>query len=418
MFSAKATSGKDRDASLAPGGPSLPKCRMVSKAVSLLINRAQEDTLPPNAATMAAALELLHALCSSQWLCLNLLFSACLEDTTGEDDQVPVTVSGAFKLAQCSQRLVKELLSRCRDWQVAEKGSEDETLAQEDLASWLQVTELLAELCRVVVRHCPTASAFLNVVMPGIGAPGVLADIQQVLNPLAAGQIKQGANTLAEQAAAIVRAISTLQSELQAKPEGPPPATLLAKDLMSPQRRKKNGVSNGSTPSAMPEADTPSDQSEADVVAEVVTLLDAASDLEANPEWSAVAELDAAEPPANMDWEFDAGTLRKKRQAFLEKSDADRKAKRLKTQQMQVQQRADAAAAAARRRDAPVAGPPPAAAPRQADAGAPVKEEAAAAPVKEEAAPPATATKQEAPAPAPVPVKAAGINPAEADIAV
>jgi len=69
-------------------------------------------------------------------------------------------------------------------------------------------------------------------------------------------------------------------------------------------------------------------------VAEVVGLLDAAADLESSAEWVSVVELDSTDgDDTKMEWEFDAGVLRKKRQDFLEKFESDRRAKRLKQQQ-------------------------------------------------------------------------------------
>ena len=67
-----------------PSSHSVPKCRMVAKAVNLLINKAESAS----ASTMAASLELLSALCAPQWLCLNLLFSSSAENVEEETVQV------------------------------------------------------------------------------------------------------------------------------------------------------------------------------------------------------------------------------------------------------------------------------------------------------------------------------------------
>merc|ERR1719282_471596 len=111
---------------LATSAPSVPKCRMVSKALSLLLNKVPEDGQLAGPTAMAAALELLLHLSSARSMCLNLLFSA-VEESAAEGAPIgwpiSVSVSCAFRLAQCAQRLARELSVADERWEVTQRGS-------------------------------------------------------------------------------------------------------------------------------------------------------------------------------------------------------------------------------------------------------------------------------------------------------
>jgi len=245
------------------------------------------------------------------------------------------------------QRLAKEMLSASQHLRMAEKGSEDEASAVEELNSWLQAGELVVRLSRTVVQHCPTSDVYLTTVL-GVATADpklVCEEVMQITKAISAGL-----GLVRERAASLSRAIEELRNELISKPAGQAPVALPAAELLSPQRSAK--CESAGT------AEAP-DPPEKGAFEEAVALLDAAAELEASTEWTSVAELDNAEPPqaddSKMDWEFDAAVLRKKRQIFLEKSESDRKAKRLKQleekqlqeKQMQAQKNEDRSAAPA-----------------------------------------------------------------------
>ena len=301
---------------------SVPKFRMVAKAVNLLINKASDSH--HNAPTVCAALELLIGLCTPQWLCLNLLFSGASE---GEDEKVEVTVSSTFKLEKCMQRLAQEVSTASQQCH-AEKGSEDEAAALEELGGWLRATGSMVSLQRAVVENCPTSTVFLEVVLenPEVSPQSLFEDLLQILQG-----IPNSAHHIVEQASQISRAVGALRKELEAKPSGSIPHALPMKIFAPPSRGKK-------TESRMdPKGEERSAYQEDSEVAvvEAVSLLDAAVDLESSAEWASVVELDSTETgdDTKMEWEFDAGMLRKKRLDFLEKFESDRRAKRLKQQQ-------------------------------------------------------------------------------------
>eukprot|EP00931_Biecheleriopsis_adriatica_P064560 TRINITY_DN39323_c0_g1_i1.p1 TRINITY_DN39323_c0_g1~~TRINITY_DN39323_c0_g1_i1.p1 ORF type:complete len:1857 (+),score=399.70 TRINITY_DN39323_c0_g1_i1:64-5634(+) len=447
MFSAASVSSKASVTALAQSSsaPSASKCRIVSKAVSLLINKPREDATALNASTVGAALELLLGLCSARWLCLNLLFSPMGDLQEGET--IEVTLSVAFKLQQCSQRLARELGTAAQEWR-ATKGTEDESVAQDELAGWLRVAELMVTLCRVVVTNCPTSQIFFDQIMAAGSSPSpgsVLEDVLQVVKSIM-GQSQPNGSISPEQSAHIVRAIESLRQELAAKPSEIPPKSMAATDLMSQSQKAKAG--NGTAEEDNTKAGTSGEDGEssdldvkelddgAGTIDEVVSLLDAAADLEASAEWmGAVAELDSAEPPhedSKMDWEFDAVVLRKKRQAILEKRESERQAKRLKQQQEKPPVATPAAAPGTSATPAAPATTAASAAPSNAGAQAaapPAPAATAAAPAPPaQAAPkapaaPATAVKEEpgqAPAPKKTetkkaePAKSGGGGPAEA----
>ena len=305
-----------------PSSHSVPKCRMVAKAVNLLINKASDSH--HSSSTVSAALELLVGLCTPQWLCLNLLFSGSHEN---EDDKVvTVKVSSAFKLEKCMQRLAQELETATQQCRSVEKGSEDEAAALEDLAGWLQAVELMISLQRVVVENCPTSTVFLEVVLENSAAsPGSLfGDVLQIMQGMPSG-------SEIGQVSRIVQAVTELRKELEAKPAGPVPSELPLQVFAPPVRGKGSleAAKNSEDRSGYSQEDC------ANAVAEVVGLLDAAADLESSAEWVSVVDLDSTDvgDDTKMEWEFDAGVLRKKRQDFLEKFESDRRAKRLKQQQ-------------------------------------------------------------------------------------
>ncbi|CAK0849305.1 unnamed protein product, partial [Prorocentrum cordatum] len=67
-----------------PKAPSPAKCRMVSKALTVLLNRTPGDGPVVGPAALAAALELLLRLSSARSMCLNLLFNATGDQTPEE----------------------------------------------------------------------------------------------------------------------------------------------------------------------------------------------------------------------------------------------------------------------------------------------------------------------------------------------
>ena len=322
-----------------PSSHSVPKCRMVAKAVNLLINKGPDETYPASVSTICAALELLLGLCTPQWLCLNLIFSA------GEtcDGDLRVSVSSAFKLGHCAQRIALELQACCQQCRGAERGSEEEVTAFEELATWLRAADSLISLSLVVLGHCPSATVFLQVVMSESASTNLLEGLVVALQHAPNNQQHTNSNYIHihEQVGNIVKAVRDLREKVSAKPLDPIPSVLPAQLFEQPSRVGRSTKASGNAADASlngAAADPMKDSSDdsANAVTDVVALLDAAADLEASAEWASVVELDSAEPPAEdskMDWEFDATALKRKRQDFLEKFESDRKAKRLKQQQ-------------------------------------------------------------------------------------
>lgn len=310
---------------------SVPKCRMVAKAVNLLINKADSAYTAP---TVSAALELLLGLCTPQWLCLNLLFSGSAEDV--EDETVQVTTSSAFKLEKCMQRLAQELEASSQQYRAAEKGTEEET-AVDELAAWLRATELMISLQRVVVQNCPSSTIFLEVVLENSSEPDSLfADVIHSLQEFPAPKL------LENKAGRLLESIKSLKEELLAKPTGPLPRALPSQVFAPPVRGRSDKKNSEDRCRQHPDNLLASDAGDADAV---VSLLDAAADLESNAEWISVVELDPTDTSSDekMECEFDASALRKKRQDFLEKFESDRRAKRLKQQEKQAEQRVERA---------------------------------------------------------------------------
>merc|ERR1712216_979494 len=75
-----------------PACPPVPKCRMLSKALSLLLNRV-EDAMLVGPSAVAAGLQLLLHLASVNSMCSNLLFHASEDPGDAEDDDVDATVA-------------------------------------------------------------------------------------------------------------------------------------------------------------------------------------------------------------------------------------------------------------------------------------------------------------------------------------
>ena len=276
-----------------PSSHSVPKCRMVAKAVNLLINSSASI----NATTVCAALELLQSLCSPQWLCLNLLFT-----TENSEDLVTVSPSSAFRLEKCVEHMVSELR------------------AQEDTEDWLRAAALMLSLQLQVLSHCPNRTTFTELVFARS-----LEDLKQALQAVQAD------------ASQALQKIEALNKGLDLKVGGPVPTSLPLQSFAPPARKKDD--SKEAKKSA---EDTWAGDDSTNAVAEVVSLLDAAADLECDAEWSTVVELDSTESDdTKIEWEFDAAVLRKKRQDFLEKFESDRKAKRLKQQDKSLEKRED-----------------------------------------------------------------------------
>ena len=321
-----------------PASHSVPKCRMVAKAVNLLINKSPDEMHPASVSTVCAALELLLGLCAPQWLCLSLIFSV---GDASDADTLPVTVSSAFKLGHCAHRIATELQSCCQQCHGAERGSEEEGAAFEELTSWLRAADSLISLCRRVVGHSPSAAVFLQVVKGGSTPQNLLEEFLLALQQAPNNQPHLNGNYIPDQVSSVIKAVKRLREELAAKPPDPLPTVLpasLFQQPVRPGRSAKSAAESAGDTGLNGSADTAKELSDnsARALEEVVSLLDAAADLEASAEWALVVELDPAEPPAEdakMDWEFDAVTLRRKRQDFLEKFESDRKAKRLKQQQ-------------------------------------------------------------------------------------
>lgn len=284
---------------------------------------------------MAAALELLLRLNSARSMCLNLLFSA--EEVSTDSGgpvgwPVPVTLSCAFRLGQCARRLASELATADERWETTPRSSEGEVEAEEAIAAWLHVGELLVNLCQTVLVNCPTASVFLAVVLPG-GLPpdtideavlkGVLADLHTVLARITGRT--QRAETVPLRAAALVGNLRALQRQLIDTKVDPPPATLTREELCPPRHAGSAEAGDAGTASAS--------RAGCDALEDVVDLFDAAIELEGDSEWYSVTDLDAADAPAEsarQDWEFDGAAHRKKRRDAIEKAEVERRAKRLK----------------------------------------------------------------------------------------
>lgn len=390
--------------------PSVTKCRLVTKALSMLINRKPEEGHSVGPATMASSLQLLLNLSATRSMCLNLLFSTA-EESVAEGkpagSPLPVSVSCAFRLAPCIQRLAHELKGADERWDSTERGSELETEAEEALMLWLTAAELLVSLCQTVLVNCPTVTVFISLISGGTPPDsdsvdeamlkGILGEVNSIVL-LITGRRRAEAPLL--RAAALVGNIGAFEKELLETTKGPPPSTLVSEELCPPWSAPTAtpSTATGSSTTAR-QGDTCSDED--DVLAEVVGLFTAAAELEADQEWLSVAELDSADAPpegsASAAWEFDAVACRKKRQAMLEKAEMDRKTKRLKqTSQRDAQRDAarttndrDPRARRSRSRDkAPRRDPSPARAPDPRPAETPSPASAGAAPTAP-AAPPA-----------------------------
>jgi hypothetical protein len=330
--------------------PSVPKCRMVTKALSLLLNRSQEDGSGVGPAAMGASLELLLRLSRDRSMCLNLLFSATEEstvDTSKEGNSVAVSVSCAFRLSHCSSRLSRALTAADEVWENAVLGSEGESEAEEVLQSWLHVGELLISLCQTVALNCPTVSVFLAVMSPS-GCPpervdqavlqSVLSDVNSVLTKLCL-RSQHGESAVPMRAATLVGNIRALMRQLDECSTGPPPTTLPHEEFCPSWLVAPADEAGDEAAGDQRRPSSSADQSSGsydDVLLEAVALFSALSELEADAEWKSVAELDAADAPADgTSWVFDAVMQRKKRKEKIEKAESDRQAKRLKQAQSQ-----------------------------------------------------------------------------------
>jgi len=334
-----------------PSRPSVPKCRMLTKALTLLLNRPADEGASVGPAAMGASLELLLRLSREPSMCLNLLFSVAEESAPEDgamDQPIAVSVSCAFRLSQCAVRLAQELTSADEHWDASVPGSEGESEAEEVLQSWLLVGELLVNLCQVILCNCPTVSVFLAVMSP-TGTPpenvdqvalqAVLADVGKALGKLCQGRSRPSTNVRLR-AATLVGNLRALNRQLADFSQGPPPTTLRRQELcptgLSPSAADDaaGGDQAGSASRKTGDIDSIDDE----VLTEIVELFGALGELEADPEWKDVSELDAADAPAEgsgLAWEFDAVVHRTKRKALREKEELERKAKRLKQAQAQ-----------------------------------------------------------------------------------
>eukprot|EP00928_Gymnodinium_smaydae_P095593 TRINITY_DN8249_c0_g4_i1.p1 TRINITY_DN8249_c0_g4~~TRINITY_DN8249_c0_g4_i1.p1 ORF type:complete len:1883 (-),score=387.78 TRINITY_DN8249_c0_g4_i1:67-5715(-) len=313
------------------GSLSVPKRRMATKALSLVVNRSSTDDgqTPVGSSAVAAVLELLVRLSSVKSTCLNLLFSPDEEVLldAGAEDQVPVTVSCAFRLASVTQRVATELSMADEDWDASQPGSEAEADTEEILAAWLRAAALLVELCQSVVGCCPTRAVFLAVFAPGASIDSaddsqmsnVLADVREALNYITQ---RKRSEAIKARATAVLDKLMALQAALLELKQGPAPKVLPRDDFCVTS-------SETATPDRAVEASTAA-VAEDDLLTDMVALFEAVDDMERNPDWAIAAELDPAQPSAKAQWAFDAAAHRKKRQDALEKLESDRQAKRLK----------------------------------------------------------------------------------------
>eukprot|EP00929_Paragymnodinium_shiwhaense_P107932 TRINITY_DN74281_c0_g1_i1.p1 TRINITY_DN74281_c0_g1~~TRINITY_DN74281_c0_g1_i1.p1 ORF type:complete len:1849 (+),score=508.48 TRINITY_DN74281_c0_g1_i1:103-5649(+) len=314
--------------------PPVPKCRMLSKALTLLLNRV-EDAMLVGPSAIAAALEVLLRLTSVKSMCLNLLFQVADADAGSDDDEAEVTLSCAFRLPQCKERLAKELAR----WNAAavEGSVEDEDEeAEEMLMAWLHVGELLVSLCQTVLERCPTVSVFLMVIMPVTSGVrdvvetamlrGVMADVHESLKSISK---KRRSEAVRFRCDALLGELTSLMTALVDTKQGPPPERLSKDDLRIAQSSTAAAEAAEGDDSAKTAAAEGS--SEEAVLAELVSLFEEVQELEGNPDWCAAAELDSTETTsAEVAWEFNADTQRQKRKAALEKMEAEREGKRLK----------------------------------------------------------------------------------------
>jgi hypothetical protein len=334
--------------------PSVPKCRMVTKALTLLLNRPAEEGSSVGPAAMGASLDLLLRLSRESSMCLNLLFSVTEECDIEEaplDQPIAVSVSCAFRLYQCSARLAQELTNADERWEASEPGSDGESEAAEVLQAWLDVGELLLNLCQTILSFCPTVSVFLAVMSPS-GTPPENVDqeaLQAVLKDVgtALGKLCQGKSRLQMpcRPAVLVGHYRALTRELVEQSTGPPPTTL-KREVLCPAASSSTGSGEASNEQKTSSEQAAESEPNCDeVLAEVVSLFAGLAELEASPEWKDVSELDSTENLAEgsgVSWEFDAVAQRNKRQALRDQAEADRKTKRLKqaqSQQAQSQQR-------------------------------------------------------------------------------
>jgi hypothetical protein len=233
-----------------------------------------------------------------------------------------------------------ELTGAGERWDACVPGSEGESEAEEVLESWLHVGELLISLCQTILANCPTVSVFLAVMSPSGTPPenvdekvlqAVLADVAQSLGKLCQGRSRPS-TTVPMRAATLVGNVRALKMELQDFNTGPPPATLRREEICPPGfYASASGDAPADQASSSPALASSSEARDDEVLTEVVGLFSALADLEADPEWKDVSELDGADAPLDGNaWEFDAEVFRQKRKDLLEKAELDRKAKRQK----------------------------------------------------------------------------------------
>ncbi|CAK0828572.1 unnamed protein product, partial [Prorocentrum cordatum] len=152
------------------------------------------------------------------------------------------------------------------------------------------------------------------VMLPGDGKPpeevseamlkNVLADVSAVLIRVTGRS--QRADSVPLRAAELVGNLRALQRQLLDTKQGPPPETLAREELCPPRH---GGAS--AEPAAAGQATAGADgcaaggeaavDDGADAMTEIVALFDEAADVEADPEWHAVAELDSADRLASRE---------------------------------------------------------------------------------------------------------------------
>jgi len=281
-------------------------------------------------------------LISMRYMCLNMLFSVAEE---GNDDAppsfpVPVTLSCAFRLPQCAQRLAKELVISDEQWEATERDSDEEKDAGDVLCSWLQVGELLVKLCRTAVVHCPTVGVFLSIITPGGNAPeqiepdalsGTFGDVQEALGRIIG---RRRSESIQQRGIGLLGELKALHASLREMQQGSPPSGIPREDLCPPERADVTmEAASGSTRSSSRDSGIEDSTCADEEMDDFVRLFEDASALEGAAEWIAAAELDSTDSSAEggvIAWEFDAVAHRMKRKAALDKLESDRKAKRLK----------------------------------------------------------------------------------------
>ena len=136
----------------------------------------------------------------------------------------------------CAQRLARELGAADERWQATTRGSEASADAEDVLASWLFVGELLC-VCIRVTGELPNCFSFLGSDDKRSSArdiddatlKGVLSDVHSALSRITGRRLR--GETVPLRAAALVGNLRALHQQLVDTDAGPPPRILTCEEL-------------------------------------------------------------------------------------------------------------------------------------------------------------------------------------------